>query len=52
MSRAQIGVGEHREDRIVGLAAGEIDLPHQPGEQAGGIEAGAAVAAVEREACD
>ena len=52
MRGAQIGLGEHREDRIVGFAAGEIDLAHQPADEPRGIEADAAVVAVEREARD
>ena len=48
MRGAQVGFGEHREDRIVGLAAGEIDLAHQPADQPGGVEADAAIAAARR----
>ena len=45
--RAQVGLGEHREDGIVSLAAGEIDLAHQPADEAGGVKADAAIAALE-----
>ena len=48
----QIGFGEHREDRIIRLAAGEIDLAHQPGDQARGVDTGAAIAALERKSRD
>src|SRR6516165_8742125 len=32
MRRAQVGLGEHCEDRFVGLLAGKIDLVHQAAE--------------------
>src|ERR1700761_8888744 len=43
----QIGLGEHREDRVVGLATGEIDLAHQPRQQPRRIKTRTPVAAVE-----
>ncbi len=52
MGGAQVGLGENREDRVVGFAAGEIDLAHQPADQPRRVEAGAAVGAVEGEARD
>ena len=39
MGGAQVGLGEDREDRIVGFAAGEIDLAHQPADVPRGVEA-------------
>ena len=50
---AQVGFGESREDGAILLPAGEIDVAHQPAEQARGIDMGAAVGdAFEREARD
>src|SRR5215472_4333782 len=52
MRRAQIGLGEHGEDRFVGLLAGEIDLAHQAADQARRREAAAAVGGRQRGAIE
>src|SRR5208282_5803438 len=52
MSGAQIGLGEDGKNRIVGFAAGEIDLPHQPAQEPRRIDADAAIAPLEAEARD
>ena len=48
----KIGLGEHGEDRIVGLAAGEIHLAHQPAQDARGVDAEAAIGVREGKARD
>ena len=53
MGAAQIGLGEHDQQRAVVLAHGEIDVADEPCQQAGAVEAGARVErAVEGEARD
>ena len=52
MRTAQIGFGECRDNRTVLLAAGEVDVADEPAEQPRGIDRGAAVDVLEREARD
>ena len=53
MGVAQIGLGERRDDRAVLFAAGEVDVAHQPAEQARGIDGAALIGhVVERKTRD